>query len=41
MMMCALAGASENPMTDPERYIAIVLDGLRAPGATPLTPRPE
>src|SRR6476659_3211247 len=28
MMMCALAGASENPMTDPERYITLVLDGF-------------
>jgi AcrR family transcriptional regulator len=32
MVMCALAGACANPMTDPERYMAIVLDGLRAPG---------
>jgi AcrR family transcriptional regulator len=39
MMMCALAGACSNPMTDPERYLGIVIDGLRAPGATPLPPR--
>jgi AcrR family transcriptional regulator len=39
MMMCALAGACHNPMTDPERYLGIVIDGLRAPGATPLPPR--
>jgi AcrR family transcriptional regulator len=39
MMMCALAGACNNPMTDPQRYLAILVDGLRAPGATPLTPR--
>jgi AcrR family transcriptional regulator len=39
MVMCALAGASKNPMTDPERYITMVLDGLRSPGATPLRPR--
>jgi AcrR family transcriptional regulator len=39
MVMCALAGAHENPMTEPGRYVGIVLDGLRAPGATPLPPR--
>ena len=39
MMMCALAGACNNPMTDPERYLGIIVDGLRAPGATPLPPR--
>jgi AcrR family transcriptional regulator len=39
MMMCALAGAFHNPMTDPERYLGIVIDGLRAPGSTPLPPR--
>ena len=36
MLMCALAGTYRNPHADPERYIAIVLDGLRAPGSTPL-----
>jgi AcrR family transcriptional regulator len=30
MMMCALAGTFRNPHTNPERYIGIVLDGLRA-----------
>jgi hypothetical protein len=30
MMMCALAGTYRNPRTNPERYIGIVLDGLRA-----------
>lgn len=39
MMMCALAGACNNPMSDPERYIGIVIDGMRAPGATPLQAR--
>ena len=39
MMMCALAGACNNPMSDPQRYIGIDIDGLRAPGATPLRPR--
>ena len=33
MLMCALAGTFRNPTSDPERYIGIVLDGLRAPGA--------
>ncbi len=36
MLMCALAGTFRNPFTDPERYVAIILDGLRAPGSTPL-----
>ena len=39
MVMCALAGACNNPMSDPERYIGIVIDGMRAPGTTPLRPR--
>jgi len=30
MMMCALAGTYRNPHSSPERYIGIVLDGLRA-----------
>jgi AcrR family transcriptional regulator len=38
MVMCALAGTCRNPKMDPERYIAIVLDGLRAPGSSPLPP---
>jgi len=33
MLMCALAGTYRNPHADPERYIGIVLDGLRVPGA--------
>jgi AcrR family transcriptional regulator len=33
MIMCALAGTFRNPNADPDRYIGIVLDGLRAPGA--------
>ena len=32
-LMCALAGTYRNPHTHPERYIGIVLDGLRVPGA--------
>jgi AcrR family transcriptional regulator len=30
MLMCALAGTYRNPHTYPERYVGIVLDGLRA-----------
>ena len=30
MLMCALAGTYRNPHANPERYIGIVLDGLRA-----------
>jgi AcrR family transcriptional regulator len=36
MLMCALAGTCRNPKMDPERYIGIVLDGLRAPGRAKL-----
>ena len=32
MILCALAGTFRNPHADTERYIGIVLDGLRAPG---------
>jgi AcrR family transcriptional regulator len=38
MVMCALAGTCRNPKMDPDRYIGIVLDGLRAPGSSPLPP---
>ena len=41
MLMCALAGTNSNPKMDPERYIAIALDGLRAPGSSPLPPPAE
>jgi hypothetical protein len=33
MIMCALAGTFRNPHADTDRYMAIVLDGLRASGA--------
>jgi hypothetical protein len=32
MLLCALAGWYRNPYTNPDRYIAIVLDGLRPRG---------
>jgi hypothetical protein len=32
MLMCALAGIFKGPFASPDRYVAIVLDGLRAPG---------
>jgi AcrR family transcriptional regulator len=41
MLMCALAGTHQMPKMDPERYIAIALDGLRAPGSSPLPPSGE
>jgi len=31
MIMCALAGTFRNPLASADRYIGIVLDGLRAP----------
>ncbi len=34
MLMCALAGTFRNPNSVPDRYIGIVLDGLRAPLGT-------
>jgi hypothetical protein len=34
MLMCALAGTFRIPHSDPDRYIGIALDGLRATGAT-------
>jgi AcrR family transcriptional regulator len=36
MLLCALAGTHRNRKMDPERYIAIALDGLRAPGHSEL-----
>ena len=33
MIMCALAGTFRNPHADSDRYMGIVLDGLRAPGS--------
>ena len=41
MLMCALAGTHNNPKMDPERYVAIALDGLRSHGSTPLPPPAE
>jgi AcrR family transcriptional regulator len=41
MIMCALAGTFRNPHADPDRYIGITLDGLRAPGATERTQLPD
>jgi AcrR family transcriptional regulator len=35
MLMCALAGTYRTPHADADRYMAIVLDGLRAPGSKP------
>jgi AcrR family transcriptional regulator len=37
MIMCALAGTSRTPHADPDRYISIILDGLR-PGGRKLPP---
>lgn len=41
MIMCALAGTFRNPHADPERYIGITLDGLRARGVAELTELPD
>jgi len=39
MLMCALGGAAEMHMMSSERYLALAIDGFRAPGATPLPAR--
>lgn len=40
MAMCALAGTAQSPFTDPDRYIGLIIDGMRAaPGASSLPPR--
>ena len=39
MVMCALAGTCRNPMSEPDRYIALIIDGMRAPGTTQLKAR--
>jgi AcrR family transcriptional regulator len=45
MLMCALAGTFRNPLAHSERYIGIMLDGLRAPCGPhtrlPRVPDPE
>jgi AcrR family transcriptional regulator len=40
MMTCALGGAAEMKMMSWERYLALVIDGFRAPGSTPMPKRP-
>jgi len=39
MLMCALGGAAEMQQMSGERYLALAIDGFRAPGSTPLPPR--
>ncbi len=39
MLMCALGGAAEMPMMKPERFLALAIDGFRAPGGTPMPKR--
>jgi AcrR family transcriptional regulator len=39
MMICALGGAAEMTTMSWERYLALAIDGLRAPGSTPLPSR--
>lgn len=39
MLICALGGAAEMPMMSWERYLAIAIDGLRAPGSTKMPQR--
>jgi AcrR family transcriptional regulator len=39
MMICALGGAAEMPMMSWERYLALAIDGMRAPGSTPMPGR--
>jgi AcrR family transcriptional regulator len=39
MLLCALGGAAEMPLMSWERYLAIVIDGFRAPGSTRMPKR--
>jgi AcrR family transcriptional regulator len=39
MMICALGGAAEMTTMSWERYLALAIDGMRAPGSTPLPRR--
>jgi AcrR family transcriptional regulator len=39
MLMCALGGAAESPKMSGERYLALAIDGFRAPGVTPMPRR--
>lgn len=43
MLMCALAGTFRNPHANPDRYIGLVLDGMRVPDGkqTKLPPVPD
>jgi AcrR family transcriptional regulator len=35
MFMCALAGTFHGPFANPDRYVTVILDGLRTPPAPP------
>ena len=39
MLMCALGGAAEMQLMSGERYLALAIDGFRAPGSTPMPKR--
>ena len=39
MLTCPLGSAARMPKMNPERYIALAIDGFRAPGGTPLPKR--
>jgi AcrR family transcriptional regulator len=39
MLTCPLGSAAGMPMMNTERYLALAIDGFRAPGATPLPAR--
>jgi AcrR family transcriptional regulator len=39
MLMCALGGAAAIPLMSGERYLALAIDGFRAPGSTPMPGR--
>ena len=41
MLMCALGGAAEMKMMSGERYLALAIDGFRAPGSTPMPARTD
>ena len=39
MLTCPLGGAATMPKMNSERFLALAIDGFRAPGRTPLPPR--
>ena len=39
MLTCPLGSAASMPKMNPDRYLALAIDGFRAPGGTPMPKR--